>query len=440
MADTKNTSSEDTSSPAAPADASPADASKDVLEHETEAMPQNMAMADAPKVTSGFMAGLLVAVIIVIAGLGAAFVYRAALVDLLVPGASEEDGRIAALEAKLAALEDADRRAAAATTSLAEDLVTRRSEIAALSNTLGQLEGSGSEAVASDLETAKSMIAALEARLDTFEAATGEQGTMVANDANPGQQAQSTGDVTEMKGALATLNERFAAMNETLDQAGGRIEALEEVAPPENLDDILQNLSPRNELGELAARLAAIEEADPEGAARAAILALSATELARAAATSGSFAAELGAFTALAPGDLFAAQLQPFAENGAPTAKALLLEFETAVDAITEAERLRQGGGVWTWIVNKFTALFSIRKVGELDGDDWQSILARAENRIVIEDVSAAAEELARLEGPAAQGAAPWLERARARRQVDALVTSLTAKVFADLLIALESE
>lgn len=443
MADNEKTASDDTSSSAAPGPSGtpgvvvtppPAGDPKDV--------PQDKAkdLVTSPAKTSGFVTGLVVAAVIVVAGLGAAFIYRAALIDLFVPGISEEAGRMAALEAKLAALEEADRRATAATASLANDLATRRSEIAALSNTLGQLEEGGGETVASDLEAAKSMIAALEGRLDTFEAETGEQDPMVANDANPGQQAQSAGDVTRMKDALATLSERFAAMNESLDQAGGRIEALEEVAPPENLGEILQGLSPRNELGELSARLAAIEEADPEGAAKAAVLALSATELARAAATSGSFATELGAFAALAPGDPFAAQLQPFAQRGAPTAKALLLEFETAIDAITEAERIREGGGVWNWIVNQFTALFSIRKVGELDGDDWQSILARAENRIAIEDLAAAVEELARLEGPAAQGAAPWLERARARRQVDTLVTGLTAQVFADLLTALESE
>lgn len=392
------------------------------------------------KKRSGFVSGLLVAGVIVIAGLGAGFIYRAALIDLFLPGVSQEAERIAALEAKLAALEEVDRQTAAATSSLANDLAARGSEITALSNTLGRLEEGGGEAGMADMETARSMIAALEERLDTFEAETGERDPMVAGDANAGQQAQSAGDVTEMKDALATLNARFAAMNESLEEAGGRIEALEEVAPPENLNDILQNLSPRNELGELSARLAAIEEADPEGAARAAVLALSATELARAAATSQPFITELEAFKVLEPGNAFAQELGAYAQNGAATEKALLLEFDPARNAVTRAALEREGDGFWVRFMNWLTGHFRITKVGEHDGDDWQSILARAENRIAIEDLAAAADEIAKLEGAAATGAAPWLAEVRARQKVDSLVTSLTAKVFADLLTALESE
>lgn len=394
----------------------------------------------AAKKRSGVVSAIMVAVLIVLVGQGALFVYRDGLAGFFGLGDAVEAERIAALEEKLAALEAAEQRNAAATRNLAEGLVARETEITALSNSMSRLAEGGGDAIASDLETAKAMIGALEERLDLFEAETGERDPMLGADTNSGQQAQTSGDVAEMRGALTTLTDRFAAMNQSLEEAGGRIEALEETAPPENLDALLEGLGSRGELDGLAARLAAIEEADPQGAARAAVLALAATELARTAATSEPFVTELGAFAALAPGNSFAVSLKAYASEGAPTRKALLLEFASATRAISEAERIREGGGVWNWIVNRLTALFSIRKVGERDGDDWQSILARAENRIAIEDTSAAADELAKLTGPAAEGAAPWLGRVRARQQVDALVTGLTAQVFAELLVALESE
>lgn len=388
----------------------------------------------------GVVGAVLVAVAIVLAGQAILFIYNGGVVGIFSPDRSAETQRIAALEEKLAALEAAEQENAAATRSLANDIETRDDEITALSNSVSQLAEGGGEAIGSDLETAKAMIGALEERLDLFEAETGERDPMLGGDVNAGQQAQASGDVTEMREALDTLNQRFAAMNQSLDEAGGRIEALEDVAPPENLGELLDNLNSRNELEGLAARLAAIEAADPEGAARAAVLALAATELARAAATSQPFVTELEAFAALAPDNAFVARLQPFAEKGTAMEKALLLEFEPARKAMTKAALEREGGGLWNMFLNWLTEQFRITKVGERDGDDWQSILARAENRIAIEDTAAAADELAKLTGPAAEGAAPWLGRVRARQQVDSAVTGLTAQVFSDLLGALESE
>lgn len=411
-----------------------------------EAPDRTVAAEAAPKKRSGVVRGLMVAAVIVIVGQGVILVSSGGLSKFLEP--NKDEARIAALEAKLADLEAADAEAAEKARGLANDMQTRSSEISALSNSVSELSEAGSleggEGVAADLQTTQSMIAALEERLDTFEAQTGEVDPLAlpaaGGDTNPGQQAQASADVSEMKGALAALSERFASMNESLAATDGRIEALEETAPPTNLDEILEGLNPQGAIEGLTARLAAIEEADPEGAARAAVLALSATELARAAATSRPFTTELDAFVALAPQNTFASALRPYAPEGAPMPKTLLLEFDAAADAIAEAERVRAGGGLWNWVVNQFTALFSIRKVGELDGDDWQAVLARAENRIAIEDLAAAVSEVSVLQGPAATGAAPWLARARARASVDALVTQLTTEIFADLITALEGE
>jgi hypothetical protein len=400
----------------------------------------------APKKRSGLVRGLLVAAGIIIAGQAVILVSTGGWRDVLSPTSAEDKARLTTLEAKLAALEAADVEAAARDQSFADDMEARGSEIDALTNTIGEISASP----ANDLATTQAMISALETRIDSFEAQTGEIDPMLGapdtSDTNPGQQVQGAGfaEVADMKDVLASLSERFAAMNQNLEAAGGRIEALEETAPPENLEEILGSIQgsirPQSEIDALSARLAAIEEADPEGAARAAVLALSATELARAVATSRSFASELDAFLILAPDNSFAMDLRAYARQGAPMEKALLLEFEPAARAIAEAERLRAGDGLWTWIVNQFTSLFSIRKVGERDGDDWQAILARAENRIAIEDLGAAVKELSALSGPAAKGAAPWLARAQARARVDALVTGLTTQIFADLVSALEGE
>ena len=70
-------------------------------------------------------------------------------------------------------------------------------------------------------------------------------------------------------------------------------------------------------------------------------------------------------------------------------------------------------------------ALASLRRVGEVEGDDAEALLARAERRLAAGDLAAAADLVARLDGPAARELAPWLAQARARATLDAALAGL---------------
>jgi hypothetical protein len=382
---------------------------------------------------------------LVLAG-SASYYWRGDILGLIGVDADSAD-RIESLEARLAALEESGTQTAQAQAGLQEDMVQSGDQLKVLAASVNRLEEGDGRSVSEDLVSARSMIEALEERMENFEASTGEIDPLATNEAakgaaavdrNPSQRAQETQDIVDLRATLEGLSTRFQSLDQTLSDSTGRIEALEEAAPEQDLQDILSTLTPRFEVETLSQRLKAIEETNPAEGARLAVIALSATELTRAAASSAPFATELEAFLILAPNHTLARELRSFAIKGVATQKTLLLEFPKTSNAIVEVERIRQGGGWWNWLVNQFTALFSIRKVGERDGEDWQAVLARAENRVGTEDINAAAQELAKLQGPAAGAAQPWIDAVAARRKVDQLTAGLSSQVFNELLDVLE--
>ena len=70
-------------------------------------------------------------------------------------------------------------------------------------------------------------------------------------------------------------------------------------------------------------------------------------------------------------------------------------------------------------------ALVAVRRVGEIDGDDVEALLARAERRLEAGDLTAVVDGLTRITGPAAPVVAPWLADAKARATLDAALAEL---------------
>lgn len=406
--------------------------------------PESQASKPKPKKTSPLRTIIVTALITLLLGAGALTYWRADILSAL--GLSEggaSSDQVAALETRIAELEKAARDGAARDEEIAQDIAERTSELETLVQGLSESNGAATdEAIANNIETARQMLSALETKMAEFEAATGEANTMSGNsDAATEPQVvvgASPEEVAELRQSFSSLASRFEAIDKDLAQSETRIEALEEAAPDQNLDDVLNTLSPRTEVQSLEERLKVIEATKPAEAARAAVVALSATELARAAATSAPFADELEAFVQLAPESDIDASISLYAATGVPTRETLRTEFALVSDQIVEAERLREGDGFFTRLWNKITSLVTIRRVGEIEGNHWQAVLARAENRMASGDLDAAAAELETLEGPAARAAADWVARVKARKALDGFITRLKGEAFKDLLGALE--
>ena len=84
-------------------------------------------------------------------------------------------------------------------------------------------------------------------------------------------------------------------------------------------------------------------------------------------------------------------------------------------------------------MVRRLSDLASLRPVGPVEGDSAGAVVARAEARVRADDLAAALDELAALEGPAAEAVRPWREAAAARLAARRALTGLGRLLLARL-------
>ena len=163
-------------------------------------------------------------------------------------------------------------------------------------------------------------------------------------------------------------------------------------------------------------------------AARAA-LGLALSNLSRATSGSEPFARELDVVAAFLPNEPELSALKTVAEKGVPTAATLEAEFPLVVQKVLDAERAASGDTWWARFVSNFKKLVTLRRTGEIAGDDTDAVLARMEERVGRGDLSAAISEAAALKGPAAEAAKVWVADATARVTTSDLLSALSANV-----------
>ena len=234
---------------------------------------------------------------------------------------------------------------------------------------------------------------------------------------------------------ILRLNEEVASLRRDLEATrtavGGRLDALETVAPPADLDARLRALAERSQVSALEARVGTLEQTSNDG--KRAALALALANLSRAAERGEPFAAELNAMTILAPGRVPVARLQPFAEHGLPTRAALANRFSDIVGDALKADRIAGAQSWWQRIWARIVSLVTVRRTGELEGDSTQAVLARAEMRLTEGNLEAASRELHALDAAAAERVMPFLAELDAKLELDKLSATLTAETLAGI-------
>ncbi|MDX2234536.1 MAG: mitofilin family membrane protein [Hyphomonadaceae bacterium] len=160
-------------------------------------------------------------------------------------------------------------------------------------------------------------------------------------------------------------------------------------------------------------------------AARAAFAVAAAAEAARA---SGPFEQAYATLETILPGDPNIVALAPLARSGAPSRQELKDQFSAMEDSIVRAARISAAGAGFWGRLQAFLAQFvTVRRTGE--GDTPTGMVERASARLQSDDVAGAVAELSRLTGPAAQVAGPWIQRARARLEIDARLAAIRAEL-----------
>jgi hypothetical protein len=128
--------------------------------------------------------------------------------------------------------------------------------------------------------------------------------------------------------------------------------------------------------------------------------------------------------------------LSHYASTGVPTVPTLTKRFEARIHVILSAERDAQARNWAERLWGDVVGLISIRRVGNVPGNDTQARVARAEYALKHGDLASAIHEIEALDKPAKLAAMPWLADAKARLAVRRDARELTNRIMSDLATA----
>jgi hypothetical protein len=306
--------------------------------------------------------------------------------------------------------------------------------LAALETATGQTTASGQPAPA----TAATLKAAVDKNTADLAQIAQQLGKL-----NQSGSAQLEGRVAANEKALtglrSDLDTRSKASGDALDKLGARLAIDEQHLAPADLAARLDSFALKTDLAALDARLAKLEGQDTTGLIRRASAVLALADFVRASEGQSAFANELDTLGALVPASPEIADLSHYAKSGAPTLAVLSQRFSRDIDAILAAERAASAHN-WTerlWF--DFVNLVSVRRTGNVTGNDTEARVARAEFNLKNGNLAAAVSDVQGLDAPARAAAAPWLKDAEARLAVENDTRTLTARVVTGLASASET-
>lgn len=246
--------------------------------------------------------------------------------------------------------------------------------------------------------------------------------------------------------ALEASTKEMAAALEATRAAGeasmARLDEMQKNMPPADiaqridtltamvkaLNTAVDTLAPK--INDMDARVAALEakKDDPDAAARAA-LGLALSNLSRVASRAEPFERELDVVAQFLPNEPELAELKLVAAEGVPTQASLEARFPALVAAVLDADRAASDDSLWQKFISNARKLITLRRTGEIAGEDTDAVLARMEERMKRGDLSAVIAEARGLKGAAAEAAAPWIKDASARVATNDLLGALTANI-----------
>lgn len=279
------------------------------------------------------------------------------------------------------------------------------------------------DALSRAVDTGSGKLAPLAGRID----ALSEKLTQIA------QTPQSAEPPAELLAKLKDLGERLTRVEQDVQTMAARHLAASE------LNDRLTRLESQ------AVHSAAIErrldalEAGGKTLSRAAEVVLAIGQVTQALRDGAPFEKEVRSLQMIAGRDQAlvdaAKALEPYAATGVPTLAQLTSEFPAVALAVSRGEHKTAEGEWYERVASRLTTLVSVRRTGPaaIAEGGTTGALAEAEAALDAGELAPAVAAMARIEGPGAAAAAPWLKSARARLAADAALNRLEDQALVNL-------
>ena len=118
-------------------------------------------------------------------------------------------------------------------------------------------------------------------------------------------------------------------------------------------------------------------------------------------------------------------RLAPAAEKGVLSRPALQKEFKGLAADIVVAKLKGEEAGTQQKILERLSKLVKVRKVDNIEGQETDAVVARAQLLLDQGNIDGAMAELSTLKGAPADVAAPWMENARQAQEAESLSNTL---------------
>ena len=186
------------------------------------------------------------------------------------------------------------------------------------------------------------------------------------------------------------------------------------------------------QIASLEARLDKLQNSGIASAGKQAAVSVALNNLQRQIDAGRPFAGELQTLSDLVP-SLRANGIEDYAEGGMPTMAELRDNYAEVVRKALAATKRESADGPVGGIAARFAGLFSVRQIGQVEGDSPSAIMARAEDNLEKDNLAQALRELDSLEGAPAEMFSPWMEDARARISAEELIDNVTNRLLSEL-------
>ncbi len=308
--------------------------------------------------------------------------------------------------------------------SVSSRLDADEARLTAIEKNSDQAGGADAASVKSALDQDRAALNALTARVAKLEQASGAAAQLGSRlDADDKA-------IAELRSGIESSTR---TMNDSLGGLGARVATLEHNAPPPDLAERLNGFALKADAEAIAARVAKLEGNDPVGMIHRAAAVLALAELVRATAGSSPFASELATLRTFVPDAPELKDLSRYAKSGAPTHAMLAEEFPAVAADVLAAERNARATGWTSRLWASIAGTVSIRRIGEVSGNDTEAHLARAGGRLDAGDLQGALREMRALDSPARAAAAGWIARAETRFAIDRDTRALADRLVRDL-------
>ncbi len=277
-----------------------------------------------------------------------------------------------------------------------------------------------------------------------------EQAVKAADEAIKGSTDGLQGLTIAQNLRLANLEDRLKRLSENLQRLKGntfdssRVAKLEKVTTDlsskiKTQDELLATVnsalaSSKTAWSTLEKQLTRLEQKDKSDATgRLAALSFAMENLLQKVGSGENFVKELAIVSAALPKNTQLEKLKDQARTGVKSIAWLQREFASVLRAVLAAEDMAADPGLMAKLVGTAKSLIRVRRVGEVEGDSREAIIARLETRVNAGNMAAALREAQKLQGASAKAAAGWVGLVEERVKVIEFINDLRNEVISGL-------